>query len=191
MGQGVVAPLGRQRGSLLVYLGLAIVALGLVYLLTKWVDDNLVTAAGRRAGAAELRQDYVSRDAKALKEAEAVRDKALKEKSEAEAAMVAAVGEASANYDKGKADGKTELDAALARVRAGRGLRDPGRTGCPAERGSGAGKETAGAAGRSDAVPGAFLSQAAAEFLLGLAGEADDVARQLGACQAVILADRL
>ena len=41
-----------------------------------------------------------------------------------------------------------------------------------------------------DGAARAELSDAAAEFLVGLAGEADEVTRQLSACQAVVVADR-
>lgn len=65
-------------------------------------------------------------------------------------------------------------------------LRDPGaKSSCS----SGAAQATAGA-GRSDGGSGARLSTEAASFLLRLTGEADDVTRQLGACQAVIKEDR-
>ena len=66
-------------------------------------------------------------------------------------------------------------------------LRDPDSTaaGC----GDPAAQAGAGAAGRDGRAPGE-LSAAAAGFLLELASDADDVARQLAACQRVVEADR-
>lgn len=49
---------------------------------------------------------------------------------------------------------------------------------------------TASGSGARDGGARAELSGAAAEFLVGLASEADEVVKQLGACQAVVNADR-
>ena len=50
--------------------------------------------------------------------------------------------------------------------------------------------EAGSGTGQRDGETTAELSGPAAEFLVGLASEADDVARQLSACQAVVIADR-
>jgi hypothetical protein len=62
-----------------------------------------------------------------------------------------------------------------------------------ARRQTGSGSATAEAvssAGRCDGETRAELSAASAEFLVGLASEADEVVHQLTACQAVVTADR-
>jgi len=96
----------------------------------------------------------------------------------------------SARYEKEKADvGKTK-DAVIAELRAGhRSLRDPGAASFKTA-GSGTGKTDA-AASQCDGGARSQLSQPTAEFLVTLASEADAIVKQLTACQAVILADRL
>lgn len=86
-------------------------------------------------------------------------------------------------------DATQQRRADAAAMRAGTlRLRDPSATGLRAcggittEAGAGAGQRDGGAAGE--------LSAEAAGFLLDFANEADDVARQLGACQSVVAADR-
>jgi hypothetical protein len=178
----------RQRGSLLLYLGMAIAALGLVYLLAQWVDDNLVTEAGVKAGGERRDAEYQKRDAKALADALAAKKRAEEDKAALEKTNAELLAKAGADYTKGLADGKVDLDRAIARARAGARLRDPGRTAgatvCP----GGATAEARPGAGGGDGAKGAELSLAATEFLLGLAAEADDVVRQLTSAQAVIRA---
>jgi prophage endopeptidase len=50
--------------------------------------------------------------------------------------------------------------------------------------------ETGAPAGGSPTAEGSYLSGAAAEFLLGLANEADEVVVQLTECQAILVRDR-
>lgn len=89
--------------------------------------------------------------------------------------------------DKQRADQQHQAD--LDNVRAGTlVLRDPGAPGLRACAGA-AGAPVAGPS-RSDGPGGGGLSGAAAEFLLGEASRADDLARQLTAAQAVIAEDR-
>lgn len=103
----------------------------------------------------------------------------------------------SADYQKELVNAKTAKDRAVADLRAGRlVLRDPGAAGC-ATGGGAAAPAGAGAGGRDGAPPGELpraaegvLSERASEFLIGLASEADEVARQLAACQGVVRADR-
>lgn len=96
----------------------------------------------------------------------------------------------STHYEEELTHATKQRVADVAAVRAGTlRLRDPNppsiyATGNrPAETGPGAG-------GR-DGSEGAGLSEATAEFLLALAGDADDITRQLTACQGVIIEDRV
>ena len=95
----------------------------------------------------------------------------------------------STKYQKEQQDAKRKTDALFASYRAGTfRLRDPGASGkntC----GGASGQAATGTGGRDGSTTGE-LSGAAAEFLLGLTGEADAVAIQLSACQAVIVSDR-
>lgn len=89
----------------------------------------------------------------------------------------------SSAYQKGLSDGAAIQNTVVARIRTGDlSLSIPTR---PATAGPG-GPEGAAAAGvgRCDGPARAQLSDAASEFLTGLASEADGVTRQLGACQA-------
>lgn len=83
---------------------------------------------------------------------------------------------------------KRETDAALAAVRSGE-LRLRNRFTCDAAAGDGV-PATGASAGVDRAGEGSGLQREDAEFLVRLAAEADDVVRQLRACQAVIAADR-
>lgn len=94
------------------------------------------------------------------------------------------------NYQQGLKHEKQKLNDAIASYRAGTiSLRDkhaasdtPACAGFAAEIGTGT--------GRRDATEGSQLSQPLAEFLIGLASEADEVVQQLTACQAIVNADR-
>ncbi|OVE45925.1 hypothetical protein [Chromobacterium violaceum] len=92
---------------------------------------------------------------------------------------------AAAAYEKGKEDGKQDLDGAVDRLRAAVRLRDQqlaARAGnLPA---------VAGAAGGRDASTPADFLAAHGEDALQLAAEADDAVRQLSACQVILQADR-
>ena len=86
-------------------------------------------------------------------------------------------------------DAKIKTDQLVGAARAGSlRLRDPGAQRCPSGRNPAA--KTATGAGQHHDAPGANLSATAAEFLLGLTGEADDTVRQLNACQQVVQSDR-
>ncbi len=107
----------------------------------------------------------------------------------AEQEHAAAMATVSADYQRRMNDANNQRRHDLAAVRAGTlRLRDPdttglGTPGCPpAAAGAGAG-------GR-DGAAGGQLSPAASEFLLSLASDADDLARQLAACQGIVAADR-
>lgn len=79
------------------------------------------------------------------------------------------------------------LDSAAVRTGALR-LRDPNPTGLRAC--GSLGTEVAAGTGRRDGGATGELSEAAAGFLLDLANDADDVARQLSSCQRVVIEDR-
>lgn len=95
----------------------------------------------------------------------------------------------STDYERKLSDANKQRAADAAAVRAGSlRLRDPSASGLracggfPTEAAAGTGQRDGGAAGE--------LSAAASGFLLDLANEADDVARQLVACQRVVIEDR-
>jgi hypothetical protein len=91
----------------------------------------------------------------------------------------------SSAYQKGLSDGAATQKSVVARIRSGDlRLSIPTR---PAASGSGPAVLAAAATlGRCDGQARAQLSDEAAELLTGLASEADDVVRQLGACQAIV-----
>lgn len=95
----------------------------------------------------------------------------------------------STQYQKDLNHVKTEKDRVIAALRGGAfRLRIPVAASLSAYGGSAA-EAAAPACGR-DGGARAELSIEASEFLVGLASEADEVAKQLGACQAAINADR-
>lgn len=116
----------------------------------------------------------------------------------AEQAHAAKLSYISATYQKELVDAKAQHARDLAAIRAGTiRLRDPAYT-APVPACPGAAPQTAATAGGCDGgktgeFPGSsagFLSGGASEFLIGLANDADDVARQLAACQRVVTEDR-
>jgi len=95
----------------------------------------------------------------------------------------------STDYERKLQDANDQRSRDVAAVRAGSiRLRDPGSPGLRAC-GNPPG-QTATAPGGRDGAQGSGLSEQASEFLLGLTGDADDVARQLSACQRVVIEDR-
>lgn len=112
---------------------------------------------------------------------------------EQEHAAALAANAVAQDYEKELGDAKRSKDRALADARAGRlRLRDPGSASCPS--GGGVLPAAATASGERDGVArgelsGAadpVLSTAATDFLVGLAGEADETVKQLSACQALV-----
>jgi prophage endopeptidase len=150
---------------------LLLVAAGVV----GWMDG--ATSEGKKALAREGEAQRVSMQ-QALLAQEQVR---VIERRHAQS--LAAI---STDYER-KINEATQLRAAdRAALRAGSlRLRDPGR---PV--GDGSGAQFAAGTGRCDGRAPGELSTEAAEFLLGLASDADDVAEQLAACQRVVTADR-
>lgn len=116
--------------------------------------------------------------------------KALQERArKSEHDHAAALSAVSTDYERKLSHANKQRAADAAALRAGTlRLRDPDPTGLRACGGLGA-KIGAGPGGR-DGAQGGELSDAAAEFLLDLASDADDVARQLEACQEVVVKDR-
>lgn len=95
----------------------------------------------------------------------------------------------STDYERKLSDANKQRAADIAAVRAGSlRLRDPNPTGLRAC--GGLATEAAASAGQRDGGAAGELSTAASGFLLDLANEADDVARQLTACQRVVIEDR-
>ena len=93
---------------------------------------------------------------------------------------------ASAQYQKGLEDGKTELQGAVDRLNAALRLRDKQLADARAGNLPAA---TTGTGRRDASAPSNFLA-AHGQDALRLAGEADDVTRQLTACQAIVASDR-
>lgn len=92
-------------------------------------------------------------------------------------------------YQEGLQHEKTKFNRVVADLRTGdlRLYVPVARAGDGGGGGSGA---AAAATGERDGEARAELSGAAAEFLVGLASEANEVVEQLTACQAVVIADR-
>jgi hypothetical protein len=135
------------------------------------------------ADAAQLRSAIGARDlADAQAAAQLSQDARAKET--ADARNLAAIGAA---YEKGKEDGKAEFNAV-------RDDRDSGalvlreKFKCPAP---GVLPGAATAAGIGDGGSQAVLSEQDEDFLIRLSAEADEVTRQLKACQAVVAAGQV
>lgn len=107
----------------------------------------------------------------------------------AEQKHATALATVSSDYERKLSDANKQRAADAAALRAGTlRLRDPNPTGLRACGGLSAQVSTG--TGRRDGPEGGELSEAAAGFLLEFASDADDVARQLAACQAVVVKDR-
>lgn len=108
---------------------------------------------------------------------------------EVERAKAAAVAAVSADYQRRLNDANKQRAADADAIRAGTlRLRDPGAAGVVSSGDRSA--DTAAPAGGCDGRASGELSGAAAQFLFDLAADADQVAMQLQACQAVIIEDR-
>ena len=145
---------------------------------------------GRKTGAQSERTAWQTKDNAELAAANA---KILQMEATARASEQAhaqAQADISTTYQKElqNAQAQRQKDVAAARSGALR-LRDPGAI-TQQTCGGAAGQAATGASGRDGpADPG--LSPSATEFLLTQADRSDAIVRQLGACQAVILADRV
>jgi len=137
---------------------------------------------------AEVHSTYLARDNKALADANSM-IQALQDAARAtEARRVQDMNTIAANYGKGYEDAEARRRRDVAAARDGAlVLRVPAsacRTG-PGDSGP-AGSSSPG----GDGAPGVELPRAVTADLLALANDADQVADQLRACQAVVLADR-
>lgn len=190
--------MNRQTGTIApiwLYLAGAIALIAaLAGLVTVWDGyTNGLDKKGYDRGVSETTADWQKRDNAQLQAALAAQSEAEARAAHAESEAAAAQSAASENYQRGVKDGKAKTDALVAAARAGDlRLRDPGnQAGSGAARGNQAGAaQTAAGTGGCYGAAGAKLSVEASEFLLGLAGEADDTARQLAACQVILVSDR-
>jgi len=142
------------------------------------------------AGVTTERAAWTARENTELAQANAQIQKLEEDARTVERQHVEDLAEISANYQQELQDANDQKDRALADLRSGAlQLRDPdaaagqGTAVCPST------ATAAGTGGRDGAAQG-HLSAAASEFLLGLASDADQVAQQLTACQAIIASDR-
>lgn len=166
-----------------------------------WVEALLfvvlVTAAcaaiyfvGRADGGADTNAAWQSRENTTLQKANARIVELEEDARRREATHAQDMAAAAAQYQKEKAHVEADRDRTIADLRSGAlRLRIPIAAACAGTVGGTAAAPGAGA-GRSDDPTTAELSAAAAEFLVGLAAEADAVVNQLTACQAVVIADR-
>ena len=134
----------------------------------------------------EMRAVIAERDAAVAHAAQAQQQAAATQAARAREHQAAADDAATAAaYEKDLEDGKLELQAALARHAAALRLRQQqpaaSRGDLPA---------VAAGAGQRDGAAGGDFSAAHGDDALRLAAEADDVVRQLSACQALIRTDR-
>lgn len=107
----------------------------------------------------------------------------------AEQDKAAALSAISTDYERKLSDANKQRAADAAAVRSGSiRLRDPSAPGLHTC--GGLATETAAGTSQRDGGTAGELSAESAGFLLDLANEADDVARQLGACQRVVIEDR-
>ena len=135
------------------------------------------------------RLDWQTRESKELREANHKITMLQEQARQKEADHAQALFNISLNYQKELNDANKQNKALTDAVRSGQlRLRDHNAA-CQSASGSDPGTVGPGTSGR-DGRTGAYLSTEAAEFLLGLAGEADAVVLQLKACQAVVVQDR-
>lgn len=141
------------------------------------------------AGQTQVRAEWLKNDNAELTEAN-VKIVTLTEKARADEHRYAQnQADISKILEQERQDAKRKTDQLIADYRAGTlRLRDPGAVRQPTN-GSQSGTATA-APCRCDGATPSELSGAAGEFLLDLTREADEVAHQLEACQAVITSDR-
>jgi prophage endopeptidase len=165
----------KQHGAIQIYAILAIAAvLSGVGLYALGRSDG--RDMERKATLAQKLKDQAAYAAEKARLQEEVRGK--------EEAYAKASSAADAAYEKGRRDGTVQTKRDLAAIRTGDlVLRDPGGGRAP----SGGGIRSPGApTGKCDAEAGTRLSPEAAEFLLSLTGEADEVVKQLTACQVLL-----
>lgn len=162
----------------------------IIALLAAWVASLFgVGAWQRHDGKVVERTAWEKRENEKLRKAN---DKIIELEEgnrKAEQAHAAALAGVSTDYERKLSDAKKQRADDAAAVRSGNlRLRDPGTTGLRAC--GSIGIEIGSGTGERNGTQGSELSAEATGFLLDLAADADDVARQLSACQAVVLKDR-
>lgn len=185
----------RQRGNTLVIYGIiAIAILALIAGLLAGVKGYLTRIEEHAyvAGKKDERAKWLARESKELAAANEEIDRLHKQAREEEGHHAEMLFAISKDYEREIGNAKRARDLALDAVRSGAVvLRDPGirTSGCEGPR-LGPAREAPAAAGKRNGAAAADLSREAGVFLLELASEADDVVRQLTACQAVVRSDR-
>ena len=91
-------------------------------------------------------------------------------------------------YEQGKEDGKNELSTSIEHLRTAIGLRDKRIAELNASHANVSSVSASASGNNGEARPD--ISQADGEFYFKLASEADEVAKQLSACQAIVEEDR-
>ena len=190
-------PRVSQRGyTMLVYAVVAGVILIALVALTGMVKSYLngIAEEGYKAGMLDERAKWLAREAKELAAANAEIERLHREAREEEGHHAEMLHAISKDYEKEIGNAKRAATIALDAIRSGSvGLFNPCRT--TAGQGSGIRPpgEAATPAGKRDGAEGADVHRAYVERVarsVELASEADDVVRQLTACQAVVTADR-
>lgn len=181
----------QQRGIATgwLYLIALVVVLGLVLGIIAAVKDHLedVDEKAYTRGVDETTAAYTKRDNAALAQANAEIQRLHNEARARELEHANKLAAIAAQRAKEKADASKQKDSDRTGVRSGAlELRDPGAAGCPAPGGGRPGPQAGAGAGGGDGKAAGKLSDAAAEFLLDLVNDADDVARQLARAQEVI-----
>lgn len=161
-------------------------AIGAAVLAALWMAYDTVDGRGFARGESQTKAKYAERDNKALQDALARVKQLQDEKAAAELAHEGRLAAIAADHKKEMANANAQRDRDVAAVRAGFRLRDPGARGST-QCDRSAGTTAAAAPGQRDGRAAGELSEAASGFLLGLVNDADDVARQLGRAQQVIL----
>ncbi|HEX7116256.1 MAG TPA: lysis system i-spanin subunit Rz [Steroidobacter sp.] len=155
-----------------------------------WWLWSAVDKAGYERGVSEERAKWVARESEELAAANALIEKLQREARAAEQAHAKELAAISKRYQENLRNVEKARDAHIAALRAGAlRLRDPEAPACESACGGGVSEASAAAGGRNGPA-GGELSAEASEFLLRLTAEADEVARQLQACQEIIRSDR-
>ena len=154
-----------------------------------WYLHHKIDADGYQRGLRETSAVYEKRDreARAAADAEIGALRAAKDKAESESR--AAVQSITQKLEKDRNDANRTIADLNGRIAAGFRLRDPYAIGTAASCNGGVSTAAASAAGSGGAGGGEFSEQVT-QFLVSEAGRADQVARQLAACQALVAADR-
>jgi hypothetical protein len=161
-------------------------AIGAAVLAALWLVYTTIDGRGYDRGKSETIADYAKRDNQAL-QAALDRVKELQdEKAAAELAHEKRLAAIAEDHKKELTNADIQRRRDVDAVHAGYRLRDPGaRSTTQCDRGTGS--ASAAATGQRDGGAPGELSAEATGFLLGFANDADEVARQLGAGQKVIL----